>query len=91
MSISAISPPCLSVKEIISSIAGVSTSSLSHESRELTSNLQLHSYAVDSLLLLVQGNIASYAAKEFEPSFPKGKVSQHFIKALQTRLNIVQA
>ncbi|KAG9589791.1 MFS general substrate transporter, partial [Aureobasidium melanogenum] len=29
-------------------------------------------YAVDSLLLLVQGNIASYAAKEFQPSFPKG-------------------
>ncbi|KAG9693211.1 MFS general substrate transporter, partial [Aureobasidium melanogenum] len=29
-------------------------------------------YAVDSLLLLVQGNIASYAAKEFLPSFPKG-------------------
>ncbi|KEQ75698.1 MFS general substrate transporter [Aureobasidium namibiae CBS 147.97] len=29
-------------------------------------------YAVDSLLLLVQGNIASYAAKEFNPSFPKG-------------------
>lgn len=36
-------------------------------------NFHPRSYAVDSLLLLVQGNIASYAANEFQPSFPKGK------------------
>jgi hypothetical protein len=59
--------------------------------RELTSNLQLHSYAVDSLLLLVQGNIASYAAKEFEPSFPKGNVSRHLVNAMQTHLIPLQA
>lgn len=49
---------------------------------------QTNSYAVDSLLLLVQGNIASYAAKEFQPSFPKGKIPGHLEIAVQNHLNI---
>lgn len=37
---------------------------------------------MDSLLLLVQGNIASYAAKEFNPSFPKGQFTRILYESL---------
>jgi len=44
----------------------------SHSGSRVANDVPNHSYAVDSLILLIQSIIATQAAYEFNPSFPKG-------------------